>query len=121
MTILPIRPADERIDQYGNVIEPRFPVTIGVEVRSPTDAPPAAESASVTSDDAGLGRGYQTTRVTRALDRLENAGLKLDDYTDPELRRLVSGSDHDREARTRRPATPGPIHQRQHRGQPQNL
>ena len=32
MTILPIRPADERIDQYGNVIEPRFPVTIGVEL-----------------------------------------------------------------------------------------
>ena len=39
VTILPIRPADERIDQYGNVIEPRFPVTIGVEVRSPSDAP----------------------------------------------------------------------------------
>ena len=32
VTILPVRPADERIDQYGNVIEPRFPITIGVSV-----------------------------------------------------------------------------------------
>ena len=41
VTILPVRPANERIDEYGNVIEPRFPITIGVEVMPPTDAPPA--------------------------------------------------------------------------------
>ena len=46
VTILPVRPADERIDQYGNVIEPRFPVTIGVEVMPLTDAPLVPEPSS---------------------------------------------------------------------------
>ena len=39
--------------------------------------------------DVAAREGYQAARITRALGRLEAAGLELSDYTDAELRLLV--------------------------------
>ena len=68
-------------------------VTLGIEVQLPADAPADAEvpspSASASAASASAGLGYQAARVDRALDHLEAVGLKLSDYTDPELRRLA--------------------------------
>jgi hypothetical protein len=61
--------------------------TIGIEVLPPTDAqgPPANAPAAASAPR----RGYQAARVDGALDLLVKEGLKLSDYTIPELRRLV--------------------------------
>jgi hypothetical protein len=55
------------------------------------DTKPSAASPSPPRKvlGAATGEGYQAIRITRALDCLEDEGLKLSDYTRPELRRLV--------------------------------
>jgi hypothetical protein len=70
---------EERFTSRYLIVVSDGKVTVGIEAMLPPEELP--------NDSAGL--GYQATRVARALDHLEAGGLKLSDYTDAELRRLV--------------------------------
>ena len=88
--------ARERINVYGNVVDPPIVVTVGIEIMLPAAG--------------AMDEGRQATRVRMALDRLRDRGLVLSDHLRPELRRRI-GNEIDAEARRTGSSDPAPSRQ----------